>query len=79
MKDQTFGFLVWLYNTYGTTVQATYKEIAKVNGKLCYGTIRLRLLELEKNGYLTIENQGKWHQVYKLDEGKVKAAIYGER
>lgn len=78
MNDRTLGFLVWVHQTYGMIVKATYKEMAKANGKLCYGTIRLRLLELEKLGFLTIENQGKWHQVYKLDENKVKKAIYGE-
>jgi hypothetical protein len=68
------GFFAWLYGMYGAHVQGTYEQISNTTGgRLSLSAVRVYLLALEQAGYLSIENRGKWHQVYNLNTDKLKS------
>ena len=69
MKDLNFyqrAFMMALIEKYGYIVQATLKEMAQSIGGTSYTSVRNYLLELEKIGYIEIENKGKRCQTYHL-------------
>lgn len=65
------GFFVWLCKNYGTTINCTYAEIARRTRIISYGSVRYYLLELEKGGWIVIENKGGHRQTYHLNIEKI--------
>ena len=78
MKDLNFyqrAFVMALIEKYGYTVQATLKEIAQGVGNISYTSVRNYLLALEVAKLLKIENKGKRHQIYYLNEALIQKLI----
>lgn len=72
---RALGFLVWLRKFYNGAAEDTYKEMAKKYGQCRYSAIRLYLIELEKAGYIQIENRSKHTQRYVINEDKFQSLI----
>lgn len=69
------GFLVWFHRFYRNATGDTYAQIANNYGQCNYGTARMYLLELEENGYITIENRAKRSQRFIINESKYQEAV----
>lgn len=72
---RAIGFLVWFRQFYKDATTDTYSQIAANYGQCNYGTARIYLLELAKNGYVTIENQAKRTQRFVINEDKYQEAV----
>jgi hypothetical protein len=51
-------------------------QMAQKYGQCNYGTVRTYLIELEKNGYVQVENRGKRTQRFIVNEDKYKEYVY---
>ena len=69
------GFLVWFRQFYQGQTNDTYAQIAENYGQCNYGTARTYILELEKNGYIQIENRAKRTQKFIVNENLYKEAV----
>lgn len=73
---RALGFLVWFRKFYNGTCSDTFMQIAQKYGQCNYGTVRTYLIELEKNGYVQVENRGKRTQRFIVNEDKYKEYVY---
>lgn len=72
---RAMGFLVWFHSFYRESTRDTYMQIA-ANYKQCnYVTVRTLLMELEANGYVTVENRGKRAQIIVINKEKYLKAV----
>ena len=71
------AFVMALIEKYGYTVQATLKEIAQGIGNISYTSVRNYLLFLEAAKILKIENKGKYHQTYYLNDALIQKTQNG--
>lgn len=69
-SNRALGFLVWFRKFYKGETSETYQRIAEQYPQANYSTIRVYLLELAENGYVTIENKGKYSQKFIVNEEK---------
>lgn len=74
-SNRALGFLVWFRKFYKGQTDETYKKMAENYPHANYSTIRVYLLELERNGYVTIENKGKYSQKFIVNEEKYMEAF----
>ena len=64
---------VWLYINFGDDIKyVSYRDLGYEYGKT-YEAVRLRMLELEKFGYLKIIKVSKIKRRFILDKGKIEA------
>jgi len=77
LRPQQEVFLRKVVKIYGFTAKDTYKDMAVKISDICYSSVRNHLLALEAAKVLKIENKGKYHQTYYLDESKVKKLLNG--
>lgn len=68
LEFRLIGLLWWLKKQYGNKFHRTYKQIAEDAKNVSYATIRFNLLELEKSGYISIENRNTWKQTYIINK-----------
>lgn len=69
-SNRALGFLVWFRKFYNGETSETYQRIAANYPQANYSTIRVYLLELADNGYVKIENKGKYSQKFIVNEEK---------
>ena len=67
---RALGFLMWFRKFYNGATSDTYMQIANNYSQCNYGTIRNHIIELNKNGYIKIENPGKHCQKFIVIEEK---------
>lgn len=72
---RALGFLVWFRGFYKGNCTDTYIQIAKNYGQCNYGTARIYILELEAQGYITVENRAKRSQRFIVNENKFQELI----
>jgi len=74
-SGRALGFLVWFRRFYGGSSTDAYVLIAKNYGQCSYGTARIYILELEKQGYVTVENRAKRSQRFTVNESKYQELV----
>lgn len=74
-SSRALGFLVWFRKFYNGTTDKTYVNIANDYKQGNYGTVRSYLLELSKNGFVSIENKGKHSQKFTVIEDRFMELI----
>lgn len=74
-SSRSLGFLLWFRKFYGQECSDTFAKIAD-NYKQCnYGTVRVYLIELERQGYIKVENRAKRTQRFILIEDKFQTLL----
>ena len=73
--NRALGFLVWFRKFYNGETSKTYQQMAEDYPFANYGAIRMYLLELSENGYVTIENKGKHSQKFIVNEEKFQSIL----
>lgn len=69
-QDFTMDFLRFLVETYGFTIQRSYRKIAADTGSISFVAVQHHILKLEAMGIITIENKGTRYQVLHISEDK---------